>query len=239
VSGPPISEPAATRWAEYRDAVVTGLPRARVTDALERLIAAVDAPDREALATWFFRDRYDRRGPDLARRSAIGLLARDVLIPGLLAGARAGGADHLRWLALALDDWSLRLPSFAEELYERSRPAGLLAAALARNPEARDLWRRVFWRCLDIAYWGGHHMGDGSLILSEEECRAALADARAIQAAAPDGALDADDDLAELADLEAVYAAFFAWRDAGKPGSYTGPIPRWVPFPPPAKPIRR
>jgi hypothetical protein len=234
---PPISDRAAGLWVAYRDAVDRGLPRAQMTAALKELIAALDERDRDALTAWFFRRRYDRRGPDLTDRSAIVLLSRDVLVPGLLAGARIGSADHLRWLAFALGDWGLGLPSAAEELYERSRRDGVLAAALARNPAHLGLWRLLFWYELDAAYWVGHHMDEGSLLCTAAEAQAFLDRARAVRAAAPAAALD-DGDLAELADLEAAYSAFFAWREAGGSGAYDGPTPRWVPVSPPYRHLR-
>jgi hypothetical protein len=232
-SGPPLSGEAAARWAEYRAAVTAGLPRARIRGALERLIAALDDAGRAALTAWFCRTRYDQRSDvDLTDRAAIGLLTRAVLVPALVAGARARDPDHLRWLAHAMEDPRLALTAHAPALGERSRPEGILAAALAANPGARGLWRLAFWRELDVAYWGGHHMGDGALVLPEDRCRASLVDARQLMAAAPEGTLDPGD-VAALAALEAVYAAFFAWRDAGRPGRYAGPIPEWVPAIPP------
>jgi hypothetical protein len=222
VSGPPISAPAAASWAEYRAAVTAGLPRGHVRAALERFLALLGPEDRAPFTAWFFRARYDRRGPDLAQRTVLGLLTRAVLVPELLAGARAGRPEHLRWLALAQADVEMRLPNAAPELYERSRPDGVLAAALARNPDAPDLWRLAFWRALDDADWGGHHMDEGILVLPEDRCRTSLAHARQTLAAAPDGALD-DAAVAELEALEAQYADFFAWREAGEPG----PFPDW------------
>lgn len=228
----PISVPATAAWHAYRDAVKAERPRAEVRAAMERFLAVLTPADHAPLTAWFFRARYGpRRSPNLAHSFAR-LLLEAVLVPELLAGAAAGRPDHLRWLVRAMQDADLRLQTIVPELFARSRPTGLLAAALVRNPEAPDLWGTLFWRELDVAFWGGHHMDEGSLVLPEARCRAALRSARQIAAAAPAGALD-DDDLDELADLERCFEAFFAWRDGGKDGPYDGPIPRWVPFPPP------
>lgn len=238
-AAPPVSEAAAERWRAYAELERAGRPRFEVRAALEAFIAALDDRERdhERFTAWFLRRRYDRRRPAGTGEALVGLLSREVLTPVLLAGARAGSPDHLRWLHFATSDWRLRLLDHAPALYERSRRTGLLAAALVHNPASTDLWRSAFWREFDIAYWAGHHMDEGSMVQTDEDPRTALVHAREILAAAPTGALTAND-VDELEDLEHVYESFFTWYDNRTDPddrAYDGPIPKWVP-PPPLRP---
>jgi hypothetical protein len=139
-------------------------------------------------------------------------LAREVLVPTLLAGARTGDPEALRWLVHVTLNDDARTDLIAPELHARSHEAGLLAAALARNPEAPDLWRIAFAFEIDVADWGTHHLGEGILILPEEDCLRSVAKARAVLDGAPAGALG-DGPREELDELTQVLHDYRAWSD--------------------------
>jgi hypothetical protein len=141
-------------------------------------------------------------------------LARDVLLPELLSAAREGEPESLRWLVHAQLDPAMRTDIIVPSLHQCSRFVGLLAAALARNPEALDLWRHAFNYELSPAEWGMHHLDEGVLLVSEEECGMSLQRAREVARTAPDGAL-VEQDQADLHDLEIALEDYCAWRAAG------------------------
>jgi hypothetical protein len=146
-------------------------------------------------------------------------LARDVLIPVLLGGARNGEPESLRWLVRVRLDPAMRTDVIAPELHEESRFKGLLAAALARNFRALDMWRAVFNFELAPAEWGTHHLAEGVLILSERECFQSLERARRVLDRAPAGALD-EEDLADIDQLASALRDYCAWKDTGATQSY-------------------
>ena len=155
-------------------------------------------------------------------RSLLMPIARDVVLPVLMAGAARGEPELLRWLVHANGDWPMRTDLTAPALQDESYQVGLLAVALVRNPDSPDLWRRVFAYELGVAEWGMHHLGEGILILPEHECRKSLQRARQVAERAPVGALY-EADRAPLAELERALQEFEEWQVAGAPTSF----PEW------------
>jgi hypothetical protein len=213
-----VNAEAAELWQRFQEANRLGLRR-DATDAMASFIAALTPDDQVRFTRWFCRDRYSR-APDRRMRSHLMPLARDLLVPRLLAGARRGEPESLRLLAHVRLDWAMRTDVIAPQLHDESRAMGLLALALTRNRDAPDLWRIVFDFELWPADWGTHHLGEGILILPEHECLQSIERARCVLAHAPAGALN-DYDRAHVDQLEEDVRDYRTWKDSQSSQSFT------------------
>ena len=226
----PLEGIALAAWRAHRDAVVEG----RRHDAAPTLAAFLEAFGREPaergerFCRWLCVWAFERRSCDLRYP-----FVRDVVLPYLVGGIRDGGTPHLRWLATlrfqALDLVRGAEPALAD--FEALPSATLLRAALVVDPRDRLAWQLLFDEHLDVAAWGAHHLDADELVLPLEQCLGALADATRIRAALPPGWLD-DDQLGDHDELEAVFAAWRGWLEAGRPGRFyewTDARPSWSP----------
>lgn len=215
---PPISAATARLWQRFRE-LNRAATRSQAAEAMAAFIDALSAEERVAFTRWFCRRRY-AAPPGRRMRSHLMPLARDVLVPVLMEGARRGESDSLRWLVHVRLDWGMRTDVIAPELHGRSRLHGLLAAAIARNPEAPDLWRSALRFELSEAEWGMHHLHEGVLILPERECRRSLERARHILDRAPAEALT-ERERHDLEELDAALTDYATWNDSGTESSFT------------------
>ena len=215
---PPVSTATAQLWQRFQELNRAGR-RSQAAEAMAAFIDALSADERVAFTRWLCRRRY---GGVLGRRMRSHLmpLARDVLLPVLMEGARRGESECLRCLVHVRFDWGMRTDVITPELHARSRLQGLLAAAIARDPDAADLWRSAFHFELSAAEWGMHHLGEGVLILPERECRRSLERARHILDRAPSEALT-DQDRDDLEALDTALTDYSAWKDSGTESTFT------------------
>jgi hypothetical protein len=119
---PPVDTASARLWERFVVCNESGL-RSDAADAMATFIGSLSADDRLPFTRWFCRRRYGRRWAN-RMRSHLMPLARDVVVPVLIAGARQGDPESLRWLVHATLADDMRTDVIAPQLHARSRPAG-------------------------------------------------------------------------------------------------------------------
>lgn len=94
---PPINPASKELWRRFTFENEHGL-RSKAADSMDGFIRSLSAPDRTAFSRWFCMRRYERRHK-WVMHSHLMPLARKLIVPVLLGGARQGDPQLLRWLA--------------------------------------------------------------------------------------------------------------------------------------------